>query len=183
MEDIELLAISLSLLFGVGMIFSVLLWCRSWRKDEREQTDLQIKAMEQSVRTLAEAIEMLDHTTASLQTADGLLTQQLEDLRSSVDRLQTVKLKEEPKVVVQTLSQAALQKTEQDVETSVIKTTTELESEKSYEAVAGFLKEGKSTLEIARELDIGVAEVRMIARMHAANHPNDPSFKELLERG
>ena len=183
MEGIELLAISLSLLFGVGMIFSILLWCRSWRKDEREQTDLQIKAMRQSVRKLAEAIEMLDHTTASLQTADGLLTQQLEDLRSSVDRLQNVKLQVEPKVIVQTPSQAGLQKTGQDVETSVTETTSELESGTSYEAVAGLLKEGKSTLDIARELDIGVAEVRMIARMHATNHPDDPSSKELLERG
>ena len=84
MEGLELLAIALSALFGVGMIFSILLWCRSWRREEREQTDTQVQTLRSSIRKLTEAVEMLDHTAASLQSADGLLTQQLEDLRRSI---------------------------------------------------------------------------------------------------
>ena len=185
MAGIELLAISLSVLFGLGMIFSILLWCRSWRKDERELAYQQIKALREAVRKLTDAIEMIDHTTASLQTADGVLTQQLEDLRSSVTRLQNVKLQTdtEPATATPTYELAAIESPVTPANSDDAPQETEVvQSGSSYDAVAGLLKDGTSTLEIAHELDIGVAEVRMIARMHASNHPKEPP-KELIERG
>ena len=181
MEGLELLTISLSVLFGLGMIFSILLWCRSWRKEEREQTDIQIKALRGSVRKLADAVGMLDHTAASLQTADGLFTQQLEDLRSSVARLQNISVHTEPAPAA-----AIKQEPEPSERRSPSSPPVDLStagSEPAYDAVSGLLKQGKSTLEIARELDIGLAEVRMISRMHATDHPNEPASKELIERG
>ncbi len=184
MEGLELLAISLCVLFGVGMIFSILLWCRSWRKEDREQTDLQIKALRGSIGKLTDAVEMLDHTAASLQTADGLLTQQLEDLRSSITQLQSIRSRPDvavtptPPVVDQIkVSQECVD--ERPGEETVATT----ETSGAYDAVNGLLKQGKSTLEIARELDIGVAEVRMITRMRATDDPNPPVSKELIERG
>jgi hypothetical protein len=184
MAGIELLAISLSVLFGLGMIFSILLWCRSWRKEERELADQQIKTLREAVRKLTDAIEMIDHTTASLQTADGLLTQQLEDLRSSVTRLQNVKLQTdtEPATATPTYEPAAIESPVTPANSDAPQETEVVQSGSSYDAVAGLLKDGNSTLEIARKLDIGVAEVRMIARMHASNHPKEPP-KELIERG
>ena len=180
MAGIELLAISLSVLFGLGIIFSILLWCRSWRKEERELADQQIKTLREAIRKLTDAIEMIDHTTASLQTADGQLTHQLEDLRSSVTRLQNVKLQADtkPTTVTPTYEPAAVE----SPVTSANSNAEVVQSGSSYDEVVGLLKNGKSTLEIARKLDIGVAEVRMIARMHASNHPKEPP-KELTERG
>ncbi len=179
MEGLELLAISLCILFGFGMILSILLWCRSWRKEDREQTEQQVRALRGSIRKLTDADEMLDHTAASLQTADGLLTQQLEDLRSSITRLQSVRPQAEAAVKAEPEARpAAAEPTE-----SAQPETSEAETPGSYDAVNDLLKQGRSTLEIARELDIGVAEVRMIARMRANDNPNDPASKELIERG
>lgn len=183
MEGLELLAICLSVLFGLGMIFSILLWCRSWRKEEREQTDLQIKALRGVIRKLSDTVEMLDHTTASLQTADGLLTQQLEDLRSSVTRLQNIRV---PREIVPTTSinQASVAEKPEGASPSATRVDTPATSSgPAYDAVSGLLERGKSTLEIAHALDIGIAEVRMIARIHATHNPDEPDSKELIERG
>ena len=175
MEGLELLAISLSVLFGFGMFFAILLWCRSWRKEDHEQTDQQIKALRATIRKLTEAVELLDHTAASLQTADGLLTQQLEDLRSSVTRLQNIRPATMPTPdpsppIEQDNAVEAENPPEAEEQTS-----SESETSGSYDAVGELLQKGKSTVEIARELDIGVAEVRMIARMRAEESPKEPA--------
>lgn len=183
MEGLELLAICLSVLFGLGMIFSILLWCRSWRKEEREQTDLQIKSLRGAIRKLTEAIEMLDHTSASLQTADGLLTQQLEDLRRSVTRLQNIRLPTEAAPAVD-INPASVAKPPESASRSSSKAASPTTgSGQAYDAVSDLLKQGKPILEIARELDIGIAEVRMIARMRANDNPSESESKELIERG
>ena len=182
MEGLELLAISLSVLFGFGMIFSILLWCRSWRKEDREQTEQQIRALRMSVRKLTEAIELLDHTGASLQAADGLLTRQLEDLRSSVTRLQNIRVQPEPADLRPKVASDPGSVSSRSVPGTPEAEPASSEANGGYEAVHDLLEQGKSTVEIARELDIGVAEVRMIARMRADN-PNPPASKELIERG
>ena len=172
MDGLEFLAIALSVVFGFGVIFSILLWCRSWRKEDREATDQQIKILRGSIRKLSEAVEMLDHTAASLQTADGLLTQQLEDLRSSITKLQSIRPAAEPEV------QTAPEPAQPETDAVVVSEEPEEADEpsnppSSYETVNDLLKQGKSTVEIARELDIGVAEVRMIARMKASENPKE----------
>jgi len=174
MEGLEFLAIALSLVFGFGVIFSILLWCRSWRKEDREATDQQIKILRGSIRKLSEAVEMLDHTAASLQTADGLLTQQLEDLRSSITKLQNIRPVVEPEDPPATKRERPPKESAPAI---VTEESTEAEAQgdppSSYEAVTDLLKQGKSTVDIARELDIGVAEVRMIARMNASENPKE----------
>lgn len=176
MEGLELLAISLSVLFGFGMIFSILLWCRSWRKEDREQTEQQINALRTSIRKLTEAVDLLDHTAASLQTADGLLTRQLEDLRSSVTRLQNIRPQTEapPAPATQETAKSAEPRVEPNLAPAE-DTETTTDQSGAYKAVDDLLKQGKSTVEIARTLDIGVAEVRMIARMRASENPKEPA--------
>jgi|GEM_PF-1241179 len=178
MEGLELLAISLSVLFGFGTIFSILLWCRSWRKEDREQTEQQIKALRGSIRKLTEAVEMLDHTAASLQTADGLLTQQLEDLRSSITKLQNIRTRPEETETEQPPEPIGSNPTSEEEPTEADPgdgQTEPTERSGAYDAVSDLLKQGKCTVDIARELDIGVAEVRMIARMRAADPPKEPA--------
>lgn len=176
MEGLELLAIALSALFGVGMIFSILLWCRSWRREEREQAYAQVQTLRSSIRKLTEAVEMLDHTAASLQSADGLLTQQLEDLRRSITQIQSIRTTPTPQEPVAPESVGESSKNE-----PVIDETQDRPG--AYDAVSDLLEQGKSTVEIARELDIGVAEVRMIARIKPEQHHSKPESKDLIERG
>ncbi len=181
MEGLELLAIALSALFGVGMIFSILLWCRSWRREEREQTDTQVQTLRSSIRKLTEAVEMLDHTAASLQSADGLLTQQLEDLRRSIKQIKSIRTTPAPQEPVAPKPVGESTPCESSKNEPVIDETQD--GPGAYDAVSDLLEQGKSTVEIARELDIGVAEVRMIARMKPEQHPSKPDSKDLIERG
>ena len=91
MQGIEILVVTLAAFFGLGIFFAILLWCRSWQREHREQSDRQFQSLRALSDRLRDALDMLDHTAASLQTVDGQLTRQLEDLRSSVQRLQNVR--------------------------------------------------------------------------------------------
>ena len=171
MEGLQLLAVSLAVLFGFGMIFSLLLWCRSWRKEDREQTDQQIRALRASIKKLIESVELLDHTAAALQTADGLLTQQLEDLKSSITQFQGIRSLpgEDESETFETAETSTISEKEAVASQEDINGENPTQGSTAYNAVSDLLGQGKPTLEVARELDIGLAEVRMIARMRTAD--------------
>ena len=84
MHGIEILFWALSALFWLALLFAILLWCRSWRKEERELTRRHIQMLSREVERLGEAIEMLDHTVASLQTADEQFGRRIEALQRAI---------------------------------------------------------------------------------------------------
>ncbi len=63
MQGIEILVITLAAFFGLGIFFAILLWCRSWQRDQRDLTDRQIQTLQVQVERLRDAIEMLDPST------------------------------------------------------------------------------------------------------------------------
>lgn len=193
MQGIELLVVTLAAFFGLGILFTILMWCRSWRRDEREQTERQMQAIQMQVDRLREAIELLDHTAASLQTADDQFTGQLEDLRRAI-----VNFKRGPALSTQEASEAespapasgSIYRSdraespvgEPELATSPPTNGDELAEPSTskgprYEEVHALIRQGRSTLEIARDLDIGVAEVRMITRMNAMKPPQKTESK------
>lgn len=164
MEGLEVLVVTLAAFFGLGIFFAILLWCRSWKRETREQSEKQLQVLRAQTERLRDAVEMLDHTTASLQTADGQLTRQLEDLRNSVHRLQSVR---------PDAKETSAPKPSDTVEEEVTDSPPDsVSTGDRYENVQALLKAGRSTVEIAHQLDIGVAEVRMIARMKTLKSPD-----------
>ncbi|MCZ6632272.1 MAG: hypothetical protein O7G87_02640, partial [bacterium] len=144
MQGIEVLYWGLSVLFCLAMVFAILLWCRSWRKEERETTARQLQILAREVGRLSEALEMLDHISASLQTADEQLTKQVEDLQVAIRRLQSPHAKPA---------------------SAPLDPPSEPNVEDRYAEAQGLLQAGNSPVEVARKLDLGTAEVHMIARM------------------
>ena len=174
MQGIEILVVTLAAFFGLGIFFAILLWCRGW---QREQSDRQFQSLRALSDRLGDALDMLDHTAASLQTVDGQLTQQLEDLRSSVLRLQNVRpgaSLESGDAPLQTARSAEPTTNGDSSSQSEPRESTSATSDR-YDEVQALLKKGRSTVEIAHDLDIGVAEVRMIARMKAIQSPERKS--------
>jgi predicted RNase H-like nuclease (RuvC/YqgF family) len=166
MQGLDILYWGLSMLFCLAMGFAILLWCRSWRKEEREESAKQIGALATEVARLVEAVDMLEHTSSSLRTADEQIARNIEDLRNCVVRLRQ-------SVPVESRADIPVSGTPEP-ETSVLPDTIasgdagatdqELELDPFAEARSR-LKSGQTPVEVAKALDIGTAEVRMIARM------------------
>lgn len=154
MQGIEVLYWGLSVLFCLAMVFAILLWCRSWRKEERETTARQLQILAREVGRLSEALEMLDHISASLQTADEQLTKQVEDLQVAIRRLQSPHAKPA---------------------SAPLDPPSEPNVEDRYAEAQGLLQAGNSPVEVARKLDLGTAEVHMIARMLEEKKEDSPS--------
>ena len=163
MHGIEFLYWALSILFCLAMVFAILLWCRSWRREERGETERQILTLSREVSRLIGTVDMLEHTSASLQTADEQLAQDVESLRKSIHQIRAsvspVKAAPQPgetqtvRPVAPPAPQAAPDLTAEETETD------------RYAQARALLAEGRSAQDVARTLDIGTAEVRMIARM------------------
>ena len=80
-EGLHILYWALSILFCLAFAFAILLWCRSWRREEREETGRRIQRLSDEVGRIAAAVDALENTAASLEMADGKLAGHLGDLR------------------------------------------------------------------------------------------------------
>lgn len=158
MQGIEVLYWALSIVFCLALFFAILVWCRGWRKEEQEGNTRQIQLLAREVKRLSDAIEALDHTAASLQTADEQLSRQIDTLRNTARALKTS-------------AALPMPTTEPIVATSAtIKHNPEPQpqiddNDDRYIQARTLLLAGRDPVEVARQLDLGTAEVRMIARL------------------
>ncbi len=156
MQGIEILYWAISILFCLAMVFSILVWCRGWRKEEREEAQKQLKGLSVEVDRLSLVVESLQHATASLQTADEQLNEGFKSLDERLDRIK--ELTPAPLEALATPSSTESSKPEAADEREEI-------DDDPYARARKLLSEGKSTRDVARELSIGTAEVRMVARV------------------
>ncbi len=166
MQGIEILFWGLSVLFILALGFAILLWCRSWRREEREQTERQVRALSEQLERLTSAVEFLEHTSASLQTADEQLSRGIEDLQKNIAQLRTTvpAHKPAPSRLVEPVTKQS-EPTRQQMEPEEIPEPQEAAEADRFVQARALLQKGRSAAEVARALDIGAAEVRMIARM------------------
>ena len=160
MQGIEVLYWAISIVFCLALVFAILLWCRSWRKEEHEANTRQVQLLAREVRRLREALEVLDHTAASIQTADEQLSGHVESLR---DTARDIKRR-----VVAPVEPAPPSKPKEiipPVESAVPEQVAINEEDDRYGQARALLQSGTDPVEVARELDLGTAEVQMIARM------------------
>lgn len=161
MQGIEVLYWALSVLFCLALVFAILLWCRSWRKEERETHVRHLQLLAREVKRLSEAIEGLEHTAASLQMADEQFSQQVENIRNmgrDLKRQLTPSVVPTPKPVVSEPKPVSAPSPREVV-------AFQESSEDRYAQARDLLLAGESQTDVARQLDLGTAEVRMIARL------------------
>ncbi len=161
MQGIVILYWALSILFCLAMVFAILLWCRSWRRDERAEIARQIQALSKEIDRLTGAVDMLEHTSASLQTADEQLARDIETLRKNIQRVRVPSPSVKPGPRETQPPQPAIPSPPQDTPGS----TQEGSEADRYTKARALLQKGRSPLDVARDLDLGTAEIRMIARM------------------
>ena len=166
MEGIEVLFWGLSVLFCLVMTFAILVWCRGWRRQEREETERQIQALASEVARLTSAIEALEHTSASLQTADEQLAGGINELRTTVTRVRALASAPAPSEgePAGARRHPPPSPSEEPAETVRDEPAAGDGSER-YGQARTLLLSGQSPLDVAKALDIGAAEVRMMARM------------------
>jgi hypothetical protein len=149
MQSIHVLYWALSVLCCLSLLFAILLWCRSWRREEREETGRRIQRLSDEMGRIAAAVDALENTAASLEMADGKLAGHLGDLGKALGRLESLR-----ETAGTGRSPAPGQAPEGGAE---------VEGDR-YAAARDLLRQGKSPVEVSRRLDMGTAEVRMIAR-------------------
>ena len=162
MQGIEVLYWALSILFCMVMGFAILLWCRSWRREEREETARQVKALSGEVGRLTSAVDALEHASASLQTADEGLAGHLEDLRASVNRIRAALV---PSTSPASVGPENVRAPEASPDPGPLPPAAQEAGNDRYMQARVLLQQGRPPVDVARMLDIGTAEVRMIARM------------------
>jgi len=157
MQGIQVLYWSLSILFCMAMGFAVLLWCRGWRKEEREQHTSQLRVLAREVARLSSAVDLLEHTSESLRADDEQLARKLDEVRELAESLGGV------------LSRASLggvaprpEPQARDDATSEDASSPDVDT---YQRARELLGQGRTAVDVARTLGIGTAEVRMVARM------------------
>ncbi len=162
MQGIEVLYWALSVLFCLALVFAILFWCRSWRNEERETNLRHLQLLAREVKRLAEAVEGLEHTAASLQMADEQLSQQIENIRNlgrDLKRQLTPSVIPAPKTVASESKPAPMPLAPKEA------VTFQESSEDRYAQARDLLLAGQPQTDVARQLDLGTAEVRMIARL------------------
>lgn len=167
MQGIDVLYWALSIVFCLALLFAILLWCRGWRREEQEASTRQMQLLAREVKRLAESVEALDQTAASLQTADEQLTRHVESLRDAVRDLRRRQnaLPERPMPGRVAAPAPALQKAPVSKTTQDGPEAGEADDEDRYDQARALLKSGRDPVEVARQLDLGTAEVKMIARL------------------
>ena len=162
-QGIGVLYWALSVVFCLALVFAILFWCRNWRNEERENNLRHLQLLAREVRRLSEAIDRLDETAAALQTADEQFSQQVEhignlgrDLKRQLTPLAAPAARS---------SRAESTKPKLDVTPPEPVVFLEESSEDRYAQARDLLLAGQDETDVARRLDMGTAEVRMIARL------------------
>ena len=161
MQGIEVLYWAISIVFCLALLFAILLWCRSWRKEEHEANTRQIQLLAREVRRLREAVELLDHTAASLHTADEQLSGQIQvmqDATRDLKRRVSEPVKPQSKKDVFPVSPAP----------TPVSEPADLvgdDGDDRFAQARALLQSGEDPVAVARQLDMGRAEVQMIVRM------------------
>lgn len=165
MQGIEVLYWALSIVFCLALFFAILFWCRSWRHEERETNLRQLQQLAREVRRLSEAIEGLENTAASLQTADEQLSLQVENIRNLGRDLkrQLTPPAAPPIVSAPTVSVSEPMAPVPPSADEIV--SLQEASEDRYAQARDLLLAGEAQTDVARQLDLGTAEVRMIARL------------------
>ena len=166
-QGLDILYWGLSILFCLAMGFAILLWCRSWRKEEREESAKQIGRLTREVARLSSAVDMLENTSASLQTADEQIARDIENLRNCIVRLRQSVPHEShssmPAPIAAEPDSPPLPEVSPDDRPA--SAPPQDSDQDPFAEARQMLKDGQTAVEVAKALDIGTAEVRMIARM------------------
>lgn len=152
MGGLEVLFWTIPTLFVLALLFAILFWCRSWRREEGWEMDRRLKLLTEQVTRLAETIEQLQKTQASARAAEGRLSEQLTALSADVTRL--LAARPQPSSLAPRPS-------------SPPSATADASSDAPdrYDRARKLLASGADPVEVARSLDISLGDVHVLQRM------------------
>ena len=164
-QSLEILYWAFSILFCMAMGFAILLWCKSWRKEEREEADRRASTLSAEIEKLASAVDLLEHTAASLRTADEQLAQGIKDLKETVARSQRTGVAATPAVLPVPDQEPLTGSTGVERPAPAAPAEEPAADHDRYGEARDLLRQGLPPTEVARRLDIGAAEAKMLARV------------------
>ena len=153
MGGLEILFWSIPILFALALLFAILLWCRTWRREEGAEMDRRIRLLTTQVTKLSELVERLEKAQAASRAAESRLSEQFSALSSDVTRL----LSARP-------APASHPGDESPSYPSPIPNPQSPSSDR-YERMRELLSSGVEPVEVARQLDVSLGDVQVIQRL------------------
>ncbi len=148
LSGFETLLWAIPVLFSLGLLFAILLWCRSWRTEEQLKTDRRLEIFTSHLTNLSDALEKLEKILSAARDEDRQLAEQVKTLSADVHQVLT------PAPSRPTRSPSA--KSEDPDRRP--------DSGERYRQARALLAKGEQPLEVARRLDIGLGDVQVILR-------------------
>ena len=139
---------AIPVLFSLGLLFAILLWCRSWRTEEQLKTDHRLEIFTSHLTNLSEALEKLEKILSATRDQDRQLAEHVKTLSAEVHQVLT------PAPPRSTRSPSPKS---EDPERPP-------DSGERYRQARALLAKGEQPLEVARRLDIGLGDVQVILR-------------------
>jgi thiamine pyrophosphate-dependent acetolactate synthase large subunit-like protein len=158
MGSFEILLWTVPVLFALALLFAILLWCRSWRREEGWETDRRLKLLTAQVTRLSELVDQMEKTLSVTRTAQARLSEQMTALAADLPRpvpSSPVSRPGDPSPGHPPPSKA--DPVEKD----------------RYERAREMLASGTDPVEVARQLGISRGDVDLILRM-MDNPPKKP---------
>ena len=139
---------AIPVLFSLGLLFAILLWCRSWRTEEQLKTDRRLEIFTSHLTNLSESLEKLEKILSVARDEDRQLAGQVKTLSAEMHQVLT------PPPSRSTRSPSP--KPEGPDRRP--------DSAERYRQARAMLTKGEQPLEVARRLDIGLGDVQVILR-------------------
>lgn len=155
MGGFEILLWTLPILFALALLFVILLWCRSWRREEGWETDRRLKLLTAQVTRLSEFVDHLEKSLSGSRTAQTRFSEQMTALAADLSRLVTSSRTSRPGD--ESPGYPSPSKADSSPSPPVAKDR--------YERAREMLASGADPVEVARQLGISRGDVDLILRL------------------
>lgn len=161
MTGLDLLLYAIPLFLALALQLALLLWCRSWWREDREEMDRRLKLLSDQVSRLSEALDQFQKAQAATKASEGRLLEQLTTLFADVTRHLSARPPSSASPAPSSSSATqhpALSRAEGSAPDAQ-------RSPDRYERAREMLSSGADPVEVARTLDISLGDVHVLQRL------------------
>lgn len=150
----ETLYWAVPVLFALALQFAILVWCRTWRREDDAEMDRRIRLLTSQVTRVSEVVDRLEKAQTAARSAEARTAQQLESLSADLSRL-----------LSHSSPPSSPSRTSPPGPQDGGPQTPRQDPQDRYEKARELLSSGVGPVEVARQLDVSLGDVQVIQRL------------------